>query len=140
LEAPRDGFTIHLGFFIPFSLPSRARTGNAVPDYLPGIKEADSGGVAVVLLLFQLQQSSTSPLPFSRHLRYLFFLLAALNKNQGRRGCIDGSASALSFCVLMLQDREVSILQLVARVVCVSFHVQMETFTGQKGQRDAMVF
>ena len=66
-------YTIYLDFSIPFSLPPRARTGNAVPDYLPGIKEADAAGVAVVLLLLQLQQSSASPLPFSRH----FFFLAA---------------------------------------------------------------
>ena len=70
---PMAAYTIYLDFFIPFSLPSRAGTGNAVPDYLPGIKEADAAGVAVVLLLLQLQQSSASPLPFSRH----FFFLAA---------------------------------------------------------------
>lgn len=59
----------YLDSFIPFPFPSRARTGNAVPDDLPGVKEADGGGgAAVVLLLFQLQQSSASPLPFSRHL------------------------------------------------------------------------
>jgi hypothetical protein len=59
-------FFFYLDSFIPFPFPSRARTGNAVPDDLPGVKEAD--GAAVVLLLFQLQQSSASPLPFSRHL------------------------------------------------------------------------
>jgi hypothetical protein len=73
---PMAAYTIYLDFFIPFSLPSHAQAGNAVPDYLPGIKEADAGGVAVVLLL-QLQQSSASPLPFSRHLWYLFLFLAA---------------------------------------------------------------
>jgi hypothetical protein len=57
----------YLELVIPFSLPSGTRTGNAVPDYLPRIQEAH-GRVVVVLLLLKLQQSSASPLPFSRHL------------------------------------------------------------------------
>lgn len=83
-----DRFFLYLDFFISFSFPSRTRTWNAVPDYLPGIKEADGGGVAVVLLLFQLQQSSTSPLPFSRHLcwSYCASFLRTKRRERDREG------------------------------------------------------
>ena len=101
-------FIFYLDFFIPFSFPSRARTGNAVPDYLPGIKEADGGGVAVVLLLLQLQQSSTSPLPFSRHLCWSYCASFLRTKRREREGGYDDddNSSAFNFCATtMLRDR-----------------------------------
>lgn len=112
----------YLDFFIPFSFPSRARTGNAVPDYLPGIKEADGGGVAVVLLLLQLQQSSTSPLPFSRHLcwSYCASFLRTKRRERDRGGATMMMTMHLpsTFVLLLCCEIEerISILQLVAHV------------------------
>jgi len=115
-------FIFYLDFFIPFSFPSRARTGNAVPDYLPGIKEADGGGVAVVLLLLQLQQSSTSPLPFSRHLcwSYCASFLRTKRRERDRGGATMMMTMHLpsTFVLLLCCEIEerISILQLVAHV------------------------
>lgn len=114
----------YLDFFIPFSFPSRARTGNAVPDYLPGIKEADGGGVAIVLLLFQLQQSSTSPLPFSRHLcwSYCASFLRTKRRERDRGGYDDDNASAFNFCVPTMQ-RDWEYFNSTAGSSCISMYL-----------------